>query len=146
MFSTSRAKPKKFCACLLTRRPPGIGQKGTWGTRCRQSRVWRHADIWSCHATPPPLVSLWKMLTAPDFFFFFNLLLQQSKGAFQEALDIIVFLLQMRCVSKVHGQVILPALWGKEKGMIYGLRALIIVCSYSLSTPPFPCTLYINTI
>lgn len=138
MFSTSRAKPKKFCACLLTQpSPPGIGQKGDLpDVGSRESG----GMLTSGRATRPPCSSMEKMLTAPDipFLCFFNL--QQSKGAFFKELSTSSFSF-FRCdvYQKCTGQVILPAFEEKKRRMIYGLRALII-------PPPLPRTPSSNTI
>lgn len=139
MFSTSRAKPKKFCACLLTQRlpvSPGVCvrmTKGDLGARCWQSRVWRHAAIWPCTRPPVPPK---RCLLHPNFFFLLLLLLCNSRRVlFSRSSRHHLFPSFFTCdlYQKVHDQVILPVSSPKEKAMICGLRELIIRALFFLS-------------
>ena len=121
MFSTSRAKPKKFCACLLTQRlpvSPGVCVQMTKGTGVPDVGSRESGGMLPSGRARDPLF-LRKDVYCTRWFFFLLLLLVCSsrRVLFQGALDsIFSFLLHMRSVSKSARASYPPGFVRKRKG------------------------------
>lgn len=140
MFSTSRAKPKKFCACLLTQpSPPGIGQKGDLpDVGSRESG----GMLTSGRATRPPCSSMEKMLTAPDILFYVFLICSSRRVLFSRSSRHHRFpSSDAMCIKSARASYS-PCFWGKEKEN--DIRAASV--HHPPLLPPLPRTPSSNTI